>query len=90
MRMKIREKFLKKTPLDANTKYFRRQQSTKIMVMLFFFILGVGTQYLPVLFFYILRVFNEGRLAFKGWEGEEVGDARKRREAVGDTQRRRR
>lgn len=67
--MKIREKVLKKT-LDANTKNFRRQKSTKIMVMLFFLTLGVGTQYLSVLFFYILRVFNEGRLGFKGRKGE--------------------
>ena len=83
--MKIREKVLKKT-LDANTKYFRRHKSTRIMVVLFFLTLGVGTQYLSVLFFYILRVFNEGRLAFKGRKGE--GERRMGGERRWETRRR--
>ena len=83
--MKIREKVLKKT-LDANTKYFRRHKSTRILVVLFFLTLGVGTQYLSVLFFYILRVFNEGRLAFKGRKGE--GERRMGGERRWETRRR--
>ena len=49
------------------------------MIMLFFFTLGVGTQYSFALFFYILCVFNEGHLAFKGKKGEREREGQEER-----------
>ena len=97
MRMKIREKFFLEDFSCRETELkdlqiqnvFRWQNSTKTMIMLFFFTLGVGTQYSFVLFFisYVYLMKAVWHLKERRERGREKDG---RREEVGDVQTRRR